>query len=163
MIKYYFFGYGSLLDHKSLKQSIRDKKFHQAYIKGYKRIFNLKEGKKHKSDILNLIKKRGYSCNGVLFKVNKDELKSLTRREDEYNLEQTTAYDFLTRKRIGKCFMVIDYLVSIDKGKFNPNKSYFNLCRKAAYSLSNKFGKQWDKTTFLSNGISVQDWLNKKH
>ncbi|MEK6908744.1 MAG: hypothetical protein AABX23_01690 [Nanoarchaeota archaeon] len=51
-----FIGYGSLLSHSSLKETIKDKKFTPIIVKGYKRIFNLKIRNNGKTDILNLIK-----------------------------------------------------------------------------------------------------------
>ena len=51
-----FIGYGSLLSHPSLKETIKDKRFMPIIIKGFKRVFNLDIRKNGKSDVLNIIK-----------------------------------------------------------------------------------------------------------
>ena len=134
MKKYNFFAYGSLLSHKSLEETIRNKKFKPAIVKGYKRVFNLSLSKKYNEDVLNLVKSKGSFCNGVIFKVSEDELAKLNLRESpEYNIEPTDVYSVKTRKKIGKALTDIDFLIKIDKNKKLPEKSYFKLCRKAAY------------------------------
>jgi hypothetical protein len=60
--------------------------------------------------------------NGVLFQVNDAELKRIMKREDEYSLAEEWAYDFLTGKKLCKCLIVIDYVVSTDKDTRKPKK-----------------------------------------
>lgn len=158
-MKYNFVGYGSLLSHKSLKKSIEDKNFTPVIIKGYKRIFNISTRNGQNSDILNIVKSRNHNFNGVLFKVDEKELKNLKIREDEYNLEKTSIYSFKTQKKIGKGFFVIDYYVDIDKNKKLPSRSYFIMCRNAAYKISREFGRYWDRTTYISDNEKVSDWI----
>jgi len=161
-MKYNFVGYGSLISHKSLRETIKDRRFKPVLVKGYKRIFDLVTMRNKNSDVLNLKKSKKHFFNGVLFKVSDEELKKLACREPEYNLEKTTAYDWKTKKKIGTCVIVIDYFVGIDKKEKLPSKNYFKMCREAAYEISEEFGKMWDKTTFISDNEKVADWL-KKH
>ena len=156
---YHFVGYGSLISHDSLKDTIKDKKFTPVIVKGYKRIFNLSINGK---DILNLKKSPKSKFNGIIFSVNEKEFKKIKLREEEYNLEETEVYDFKTNKKIGKAFICIDYFLEIDHRKRLPNKSYFILCREAAYHLSKDFGKFWDNTTLISDNEKVSNWI-KKH
>ena len=158
-MKYAFVGYGSLMSHKSLKQTISNKKFKPAIIKDYKRIFNLNEYKTKDPDILNVKKSKKAFFNGVLFYVDEKELKRVKKRESEYELESVYAYDFRTGKRLCKCFIVIDHYLFIDHNKKSPNKNYFKLCREAAYHISRKFGKMWDDTTYVSNCEKVSEWI----
>ena len=153
------FGYGSLLSHNSLSKTIPDRPLTPAIIKGFKRVFNLHIKDQSSPDVLNLEKNPDSICNGVFFSVNETELTKIKEREDDYNLEQTDAYDFLTGAKIGPCFVTIDYLVNLDPGRHLPDKHYFILCREAAYHLSRPFGEYWDKTTYLSDGELVADWL----
>lgn len=159
-MNYNFIGYGSLMSHRSLRETIPDRKFKLVLVKGYKRVFNLL-GDENKKDFLNIIKNRGSLFNGVMFKVNESELRKVKEREDDYNLDKTTAYDFLTRKKIGECFMVSDFLVGIDRKGLLPDKRYFVLCREAAYHINYNFGRFWDKTTFTSKGERISDWIKK--
>ena len=151
-------GYGSLISHESLKETVRNKKFTPVIVKGYKRIFNLIDGKK---DVLNIVKDKDSKFNGVLFSVDESELKKLIKRELEYSMEKVEVYNFKTNKKIGKAFTFIDYFLDIDDGKITPNKSYFLLCREAAYHISNDFGEMWDKTTFTSDGKQITEYENK--
>ena len=150
-----FIGYGSLMSHNSLKKTIKDKKFTPVIVKGYKRVFDLKE---NSSDVLNLEKSPKSYFNGIMFSINDKELIKLKEREDDYNLEETKVYDFKTEKSLGIALIVIDYLVNIDK-KLLPDKSYFILCREAAYHISEEFGKLWDETTYTSKEEKVSDWI----
>jgi len=157
--KFNVVGYGSLISHNSLKETIKDKKFTPVIVKGYKRVFNLVDGK---ADVLNLVKDKNSSFNGVLFSVEEKELKRLIKRELEYNMEQVDIFDFKTGKKIGQAFTFIDYFLDLDNGKKLPDKSYLILCREAAYHISEEFGKFWDKTTFLSSGENIGEFLKNK-
>ncbi|MBI2451493.1 gamma-glutamylcyclotransferase [Candidatus Pacearchaeota archaeon] len=161
-MNYKIVGYGSLISHKSLRESIPDKHFVPVIVRGFKRVFNLGLEKGKDPDVLNVVKDKKHFFNGVLFDVNEKELKKIKEREDDYNLEQIGAYDFLTGKELCKCFILIDQFVGIDHKKKKPNKSYFILCREAAYHISREFGKIWDETTFVSTGKKVSQWI-KKH
>ena len=156
-MQYDVVGYGSLLSHKSLKETIKDKKFIPVIVKGYKRIFDLDE---NSGDELNVEKSKNHKFNGVLFKVNEKELEKIKGREDGYNIDEVDAYEFTTKKKIGKCFLFIDYY-DVDYEKKTPDKSYFILCREAAYAISDDFGKFWDLTTYTSDGESVYQWIEK--
>ncbi|MEK6891149.1 MAG: hypothetical protein AABX03_03340 [Nanoarchaeota archaeon] len=155
-------GYGSLLSHKSLKETINNKHFKPVIVKGYKRIFNIAVKKEENFDELNLEKSKKSKFNGVMFKVNEDELEKINKREREYNLEEVEVYDFKTGKRLGKSLVVVDYFIKIDRKNKLPSKSYFILCRQAAYHISKEFGKYWDKTSFISDEERVDKWI-KNH
>ncbi|MBU0907882.1 MAG: gamma-glutamylcyclotransferase [Nanoarchaeota archaeon] len=161
-MKYQIVGYGSLLSHKSLQETLQNKHFHPVIVKGYKRIFNVMDCSSKNPDVLNLKKSKNHFFNGVLFEVNDKELAELKKREDCYNLEETKCYDFKTKKPLGKCLLCIDHHLAIDHHHKNPNKGYFILCREAAYHISKKFGLLWDKTTFTSKNEKISDWI-KEH
>lgn len=158
---YNIIGYGSLLSHQSLLETCKNKKFTPIIVKDFKRVFNLKSEVNKKSDILNLKKQKNSLFNAVQFKVNKTELKKLKEREDWYNFEKTKYFDFKTRKLLGEGFISIDYSILIDKKGYKPEKSYFILCREAAYNISNSFGCFWDYTTYTSKNEKISDWINK--
>jgi hypothetical protein len=160
IMQYNIVGYGSLISHKSLKETIYDRPFTPVIVKGYKRIFDLATGHGKNRDLLNVIKSPAHNFNGVLFSVNDAELVKLKEREDDYNLAKTVAYDFVTGKELGNCFITVDVLVGIDhSGVFAPEKGYFILCREAAYHISEEFGRYWDDTTYNAKGEKIADWL----
>ncbi|MDP4039356.1 MAG: gamma-glutamylcyclotransferase family protein [Candidatus Pacearchaeota archaeon] len=159
-MKYNMIGYGSLMSHTSLIESCKNKRFIPVKIKNFRRIFNIQEINL-KSDILNLKKEKKSKCNAVFFKVNEKELAEIKEREDWYNFEEAQVYHFKTNKNLGKAFISIDYSVLIDKKGYNPNKTYFILCREAAYHISKEFGEFWDKTTYTSKGERIDKWIRK--
>ncbi len=159
-MEYKVVGYGSLISHNSLKEDIGDKRFKPVIVKGFKRIFDIYEGKR--GDVLNLEEDKKGKFNGVMFKVDENELRKLRKREDVYGFEKKNVYDFKTRKKIGKALLFIDFFIDIDKKKKLPDKRYFILCREAVYHISKEFGRMWDKTTFVADGERVDKWI-KKH
>ena len=153
-------GYGSLMSHKSLSDTIPNKGFTPVFVKGYKRICNITL--ETSSDILNVKKTPKHNCNGVLFFVNKSELKKLQRREDIYIKEKTWCYNFETKEKLCKAYIFVDHHRFIDKYHKNPDYNYLSLCREAAYHISRKFGKFWDNTTYTSSGKKISTWLKSK-
>ncbi|MDP3733823.1 MAG: gamma-glutamylcyclotransferase family protein [Nanoarchaeota archaeon] len=161
-VKYHVVGYGSLMSHKSLQGTIPDRDFKQVIIKGYQRIFNVMAEKGKSPNTVNLIQKKGYACNGVLFTVNEEDLAKIKERESpEYELQKTAVFDFTSGKKMGSAFIAIDHTINIDIFNQKPNKSYFILCREAAYHLSETFGRYWDQTTYTSSGEKITTWLQK--
>lgn len=149
------------MSHRSLSGTARVRKFIPVIVKGYKRVFNLVSDKNAGGDILNLEQNMKYFFNGIMFEVDEDELRKIKEREDDYNFIETAAYDLKEKKKFSPCFISVDFIVGIDHKKQNPDKSYFVLCREAAYHINKEFGKLWDETTFLSNGKKVSDWIKK--
>lgn len=162
MSKYNFVGYGSLINHRSLSHTIHNKKLTPVIIKGYRRVFDVLASRN--STYLNIEKSPGDYFNGVLFTIDKTELKLLIKRESpEYELKEVWAYDFTNKKKLCRAFLAIDYSISVAKGSSSmPNKEYFLLCREAAYSFGQEFGHIWDQTTFLADGKIISSWL-KEH
>jgi hypothetical protein len=159
-MEYSLVGYGSLISHKSLTETIKDRKFIPVIVRGYKRIFNLFVD--NKKDVLNVKKSADSKFNGVLMKVNDEELKKIKLREDVYEFTETEIYDFKTKKKLGKALIVIDRFIDIDKNNLLPDKRYFILCRESAYHISKEFGLFWDKTTYTSDNEKISEWI-KNH
>lgn len=78
----YVFGYGSLMNEKSLQKTILGKKiFCKAMLKGYRRIFDMpKRGKLY----LNIIECKKCNVNGVLIHLSRVEFNLLQAREYGY-------------------------------------------------------------------------------
>lgn len=158
--KYLVVGYGSLMSHKSLRETIPNRRFTPVLIKGYQRIFNVMAKTGSNPDTVNLRKKKGAVCNGVLFTVNKEDLAKIREREaPEYKLQKTIVFDFKKGNKLGSAFMAVDHAFHLDHFHQKPNKSYFILCREAAYHISEAFGCYWDETTYTSNGQKIGLWL----
>ena len=155
-MKYKVVGYGSIISHKSLRETVPDKHFEPVIIRGYKRVFDMVQ---HKSGVLNLEKSKNHFFNGVMFTVDAEQLKKLKKRESGYSLEKAWAHKFPSNERLYECELFVDYDKGIDKQHLRPQKGYFKLCREAAYHISKDFGKMWDSTTYLSNGQKVTSWI----
>jgi len=157
-MNYKLIGYGSLISHKKWAQYATHKHhFKQVLVKGYKRIFDIKY---HGGDVLNVEKSVGHHFNAVMFTITPEELANLKRRESGYNLELCCVHDFKTGKKIGKGYLFIDYINAIEHHKkARPLKEYFKVCREAAYHISKKFGKEWDKTTYTADNEQIYSWL----
>lgn len=156
---YKIIGYGSLVSHKSLKEDCKDKKFIPVIIKGYTRIFDIKD---KKGDVLNIKKDKNGHFNGVLFEVDKEELKKLKKRENGYKTRKIDFIQFNNRKIKGSALTFIDLHFLIDHKKNLPDKKYLLMCREAAYHISKKFGLMWDNTTFTSDGKKVKEYIKNQ-
>jgi len=148
-MKHNVVGYGSLMNHKSLKKTVKDRDFQIIQIKGYKRIFNLYS--QRGNSILNVTPDEKSSFNAVLMEVTTEELKKIKDRENHYSLKKIN-----TQK--GKAY------ISVGKNEFSdcmkkPNKKYFEICRDGAHKISKEFGKTWDATTYTSNNQKISSWI----
>ena len=158
MKQYNVIGYGSLLSHISLKETIPDRQLKPVIVKGYKRIFNVLA--KNHTDVLNIEKKSGHFFNGVLFTVNWEELKKIKQREQpQYSFKKSWAFDFVTNQKLSLSLLAIDLHHSLDRQKHRPNLLYLKSCREAAYMISKKFGLMWDKTTYTADGEKISSWI----
>jgi hypothetical protein len=165
-------GYGSLMDQQKLKFN----DFKLVKVKGWQRIFNRislshfwkKNRIKNKIAVLNIIKRPGYYFNAVAYKIEKNELEKLFKREVGYYIAKVETYEFDTNKKFKECKIFISNKkdkqnVIIFKKGILPIPSYINLCRKTAYSYNKKFGKEFDVTTFLVDGKVKIDTFFKKN
>jgi cation transport regulator ChaC len=159
--EYAIVAYGSLMSHQSIRETIPDRHFTPVIVKGYQRIFDLAVERGKCPDVLNVVKASGHSFNGLLFKVTNTELRKIKEREDDYNLVYTWAYEFLTGQRLCRCLVSTDVIVALDQRSRKPNKSYFIMCREAAYHVSPEFGVYWDMTTYTVRGQTITDWIKK--
>ncbi len=153
-------GYGSLMSRASVGHFRSVKKVEPVIVKGFRRVFDLTIPH-HSGDWLNVHASKKHYFNGVLFHVSEYDLRRIKEREDDYDFVSAWALHYDSEKRLAKGLLSVDDWVGLDKGKRLPQKNYFIECRKAAYGLGDDFGREWDETTFLSNGQKVSTWLRK--
>jgi N-formylglutamate amidohydrolase len=159
-----FIGYGSLMSHQSLSQTIKDKHYVPVIIKGYKRVFDLRVNGGDRSDLLNVHKYPGHKMNGVMFSVSREEFEKLMSREHHYRAERVLAHDYTTGKPSGFGVLVCDHFLDIDHEGKKPDIEYFKECRRAAYLISDDFGRYWDETTYTSYGEVISKFIRRhKH
>ena len=157
-------GYGSLLCPNSLTRTIRNEKaMRPVWIKGYKRVFNLSF---NKGAMLNVVRSHKHSFNAMIFSTLKSEIDRLHRREWPYNIEETDIYDYYTGRKIGKALIYVADEES-GKGVFDPSSSvkpdseYLKFARICAYNTGEDFGKDFDRTTFLNNDMTIDEYIGE--
>lgn len=158
------FGFGSLINTDSLRRTAPNvSDIRPAIVKGFRREFNLWDSisgwrEEHLKgipycalDIRNDSDEQA-KVNGVVFAVDEDELSSLIKREREYRLVETTAYDFKTDEPIGTCML---FSACKDNGKYahgSPTQiKYLGVCLEGAKRYGEEFYKTFLETTFIGN------------
>jgi cation transport regulator ChaC len=154
-------GYGSLMSKRSLRQTIRShSNYREVWIHGYRRTFDLKSPKRlyepWDKDIAVLNVETAPKCrfNAVIFEVSPAMFHKIIEREKSYYMVKVKYTDYRDRKVEGEAFLFVGLEQNIDKN-LHPRTHYFHICRKAAYDISEKFGRDWDSSTYLQNGRRV--------
>ena len=155
--KILIFGYGSLINNKSLKKTLpKAEIIDTGILRGYKRVFGTKSTnrltKNNRSiSVLNIEKNPKYYLNGVIIEINENDQKDLGERESAYERKELKV---ITDKN-----QELNALVFIDNSgitlpylKDEPiQKNYLNVCLKGAKSHGEKFHKEFLETTFIYN------------
>ena len=163
MQKIKLIGYGSLINRNSLRKTIKSHTgFHEVWIHGYRRRFNLKSIK-HLYEpwdtdvaVLNVEKCKRARFNGIVYEISLRQFHDIIYREKTYKLIKVEYSDYRTNKVEGEAFLFVGLEQFIHKN-LNPRTHYFHICRKGAYLISKKYGKDWDRTTYLASGKRVSD------
>ena len=159
------FGYGSLLQLESLKATVPSaKNLRPAYIEGFRREFTLWDPIGWTETNLDLagipfcgVDARQTSdnkdwVNGVVFEVDQTDLPALLKREQEYELIETTAYDFNTGQPIGTCMVFSANKIT---GEYDFNSAaqarYLDVCLEGAQAFGEEFLSQFICTTFIGD------------
>jgi cation transport regulator ChaC len=158
------FGYGSLIDLESLRATAPNAyNIQPTYIKGYKREFCLWDSAGWTESNLDLAgepmcavdihasSRANSLVNGVAFNVSGEDLKSLIKREQNYELITTPIYDFETNKELGIC-----YVFSANKhdGTYDYKSAaqarYLKICLDSSKQYGERFYKEFLRTTYAS-------------
>jgi cation transport regulator ChaC len=166
-------GYGSLMDPDSLSKTIKPREVRTVWIKGYKRIFNLKPSRMRRyhigakginTAVLNVAAVDGAKMNAVMFEVDPDELDKLLIREQSYRTREVVAYDYETGEEIGKALMFVGNKMfrgqPVISEEYLPIQSYHEMVRDAAYRISERFGRDYDDSTLLADKRPLQDYMS---
>ncbi len=160
------FGYGSLISGHSLQATVPDAKhIKPAYIKGFRRDFSVWDPEgwtETEQDVagipfcaLDVTKGSGKNVNGVVFEMGQDNFIALKRREQEYELLETTAFDFVSHKPIGLCLF---FSANKKTGRYVFNEPaqerYMAVMLDAARKLGDNFYNQFLATTYI-NGTAI--------
>jgi cation transport regulator ChaC len=151
------------MSEESLRATVPDcKDLAPAYINGFRREFNLLDQEGWVSSNLdvggvpfcavNLAVDRPESrLNGVAFRVDEKYLAVLRQREAEYDLIETSVYDFMNDEPLGICFA---FAAKRSDGRYRfgepAQERYLEVCLDAAREHGDAFYKAFLKTTHLN-------------
>ena len=157
----YIFGYGSLINKNEISEELhKKKKIIPVIVTGLKRSFNISSsGGKYKVLGVQDTKKDNW-CNGVLFKVNEEELEKLIERESNYivkTIEQNRiSFDYgkqLTFKKDDQvlCFYPKPlYRLNKKQSTSRPIRpNYETICLEGARAFGPDFLRDFTETTQL--------------
>jgi len=155
----YVFGYGALLNLKTVKEFSQSKKSWPVVMNGLKRSLNVM-GQRHL--VFGVKDVKTSHCNGILFKVNAEELARLQEREKLYTMK--TIYknrvDFAYEKTLQ--FKPVDQIVCFyPQAKYVLTKKelvtkiplhmqsqhYVDNCKMGAAAVSTEFYEYFLETT----------------
>jgi hypothetical protein len=153
----YLFGYGALLDLKTIKEIERpeNKKICPVMVKGLKRSLNVGGGKKR---VMGVKEVSTAQCNGILFKVTESELEELIQREKLYTIKTLakSRIEFTYKKCLEfkpgdqiLCFYPQSkYILKKNELSSNPiSLSYLSRCKSGAAAISDDFLRDFLSTT----------------
>lgn len=157
------FGYGSLINKKSLQASLPNvQEIAPAYIKGFRREFNYPElvgWKSHNLDLAGIpfcainvstVDDDSQKVNGVIFEIQRNDLAALRRRELDYELVETEAFDFQSGKEIGTCSVFVsDKCDGTYKFDEPAQERYLQVCLDGAKELGAVFYQEFLATTYI--------------
>jgi len=167
--------YGSLLNKESLAKTIHVREITPIWIKGFKKVYNLKPSRLHiyktldpksnKVAVISLVKDDSY-CSCAYIEVDDYEFEKLKIRERNYHTKKVPLYDFKTKEKIGDGIVFIGNKIAegeiIIRDDFLPIPTYLERVRKGVYSFGKEFGKLHDQTSFLGDGRTITQYLNEK-
>ena len=151
----YVFGYGSLINMQENKELTQPRKSWPVIIKGLKRSLNV-HGSNHL--VFGVKDVKTAHCNGILFKVNENELAQLQEREKLYTIKiiDKKRVEFPYKKQIHfkptdtiVCFypQVKYVLTKKELLAKSPSQAYMRICDIGAASISKDFHNDFLKTT----------------
>ena len=156
----YVFGYGSLINKNELIKEIhKNKNIIPVLVKGLKRSFNVssKGGKYKVLGVRNSSSSKA-ECNGVLVKVNKEELAELIEREKNYSIKpiKKDRLSFPYGKEVELknedqlfCFYpeTLFKLTKTESERIPIRPNYLNICLEGAKALGEDFFNDFIETT----------------
>lgn len=148
-MKLYVFGYGSLINEKSLRKTLHGASISQwAELKGYRRVFN-KQGRNYR--YLNIVPDSKRYVRGALIQIDEQELDILKERERGYHIVDVT--NIVTPKPAQS--RVIAFVAPVShKTNLPISRRYLNTIKEA---LSPKEWEHWLKETDFC-GADVADY-----
>lgn len=131
-------------------------------LEGYYRIFNFKSPYRHNketgeySSVLNLNEHANTSISGIIIEIPQKQIDELMNRERGYDCvevmlnSEEKAHTFLARENDIYNYVFEDPV----------QKEYLDMCLSACRDYGDEIYKNFITTTFLREGLSVEEYLN---
>lgn len=181
--KVLIFGYGSLINKASARRTIKSESveaMQTAVAFGVKRVFNYKASKAtnwgtldvQEKAMLNLVQTLNIAsvANGVIIEVDQEDLSKLVLRETGYDLipilvineKDISSMNPDIEVKVAYTFIAMNELrnhINYTSTKYYPIRGYLHAVQEAAATYGEKFAQNWNKTTFMADGITrIDDW-----
>ena len=162
------FGYGSLLNQKSLRRTIPDaENIVPCFIKGFKRDFSVwdpigfRSGEHANVGFCALDVKKDSNpnsrVNGILFEMSENHFDSLLDREQGYRPVQVNAYDYATGKLLQEAIL---FSADRNNGTYSfessAQENYLKICLDGAKSYGDDFYSEFLKSTYIDNKSLIE-------
>ncbi len=149
MNKDYLFGYGTLISKQSRKSTGMTGKSFSAILKNYERSWCVPISNE-KSTALGIQKKKGKYCNGVLFEINKKNLKKFDKREGSwYQRILIKKEDICFLKKLeGNVWVYIMKNKARTNRKFPINQSEIDVILNGCLEIGKNFSLEFLRTTY---------------
>ena len=154
------FGYGSLMNKESLKQTIPNAtNFRPAKLFGFIRVFNfpspfrLSEIDGKPCAVLNIEKSEWNEyINGICFDINDKDLQKFMEREKGYELVKVNVEDYFSEKTFkANVFRALHFETTDFIFESKKQLEYLDLCITACKSIDQNFLDLFNSTTFIGN------------
>lgn len=159
---YYVIGYGSLVNARSRSRTIDT--LDEAYVKvnGYTRIFNVGAGN---GTVLNAAPNKNGWINAVLMKVDWRDMQDLYLREFQYDEYEVPLEDISFPYGGKEMKLESPPIIFVSSANVNqdPKFDYVKACIYGATQVSNKFAKDFIKTTRTHDGTPLGRYLINKY
>jgi cation transport regulator ChaC len=160
----YIIGYGSLMNKDEF--SARDYKL--VRVLGWRRVFNKVAARgvwREKIDgdkkaTLNVVNCKESRFNAVVMKVDKRQFDEIVAREKGYYYKKVQCMIISSGEVIEAILFIVNSATGEIADEILPIDAYLEVCRKGAYSFGEDFGKEFDRTTYLSDEkTTVADYI----
>lgn len=167
-------GYGTLLSRASAGRTLGRpgglaREMLPVTVRGYRRLFNLRPDHYVASRVwgrpgiengaMNVEPAAGEEFNGLAFRVSRQELELLDQRESAYDRIEVEACGFDSGEPIGRgqvyCSRPDARWIERDPARLLPLWRDLVWARQAAYGTGRRFGRAFDRTTYLADGTTL--------
>lgn len=155
------FGFGSLIDSRSVCRSVPGAVVTPAFIKGYRRIFNYSFLNMMSDTVLNVQPSEG-NLNGVVFKLPKELAVEFSMRESLYDLVPVETFDWRTKEPNGNAYVCCCTDRRCLTRRLPPDILYLRDIKQACLRFGMDYYNMFMDTTFTSRGIPLERWEESK-